>query len=267
MNIKKLFAGLAAASIATTMSLSSAAVLVTVDDHDPGLSSATSMWLVQLYNVGSPEENKPATDYGINYADVAKIVVDVKAIEPEYIDGGLGGAVIWSNNGGDITSGTALWDTYNWPGTWNYWGIVDDDLEISTQDSTAGVLATKIGDYTYELVADVYDANPLHNGDASSIGCMQTGIQYWGNDMSDYEVLSLKALDKSGTVLLEFDGAGKLIGGTGAASAPAPVAAGDVAAATDSSKGSPDTGIEDVAVVAGLAAVAAGAFVVAKKRK
>ena len=43
-------------------------------------------------------------------------------------------------------------------------------------------------------------------------------------------------------------------------------AAGDVAAATDSSKGSPDTGIADVAAVAGLAVVAAGALVVAKKR-
>ena len=48
--------------------------------------------------------------------------------------------------------------------------------------------------------------------------------------------------------------------------APAP-ATGDVAAVTDSAKGSPDTGIEDVAVVAGIALVAAGAVVVAKKRK
>ena len=44
-------------------------------------------------------------------------------------------------------------------------------------------------------------------------------------------------------------------------------AAGDVAGATDSSKGSPDTGIEDAAVVAGLAIVAAGAVLVTKKRK
>ena len=43
--------------------------------------------------------------------------------------------------------------------------------------------------------------------------------------------------------------------------------AGDVDAATDSSKGSPDTGVEDVAVVAGLAIVAAGAVLVSKKRK
>ena len=44
-------------------------------------------------------------------------------------------------------------------------------------------------------------------------------------------------------------------------------AAGDVAAATNSSKGSPDTGVADVAAVAGLAIVAGGAVLVAKKRK
>ncbi|MDE7233818.1 MAG: LPXTG cell wall anchor domain-containing protein [Ruminiclostridium sp.] len=44
-------------------------------------------------------------------------------------------------------------------------------------------------------------------------------------------------------------------------------AAGNVAAATDSSKGSPDTGVADVAAIAGLAIVAGGAVLVAKKRK
>ncbi len=42
---------------------------------------------------------------------------------------------------------------------------------------------------------------------------------------------------------------------------------GDVSAATNSSKGSPDTGVADVAAVAGLAVAAAGAVVLAKKRK
>ncbi len=51
-----------------------------------------------------------------------------------------------------------------------------------------------------------------------------------------------------------------------AAAAPAP-AAGDIQAAVTSTKGSPDTGIADAAAVAGLAVVAAGAVVVAKKRK
>lgn len=44
-------------------------------------------------------------------------------------------------------------------------------------------------------------------------------------------------------------------------------AAGDVTAATDSTKGSPDTGIADIAVVSGTAVLAAGALVLTKKRK
>ena len=48
--------------------------------------------------------------------------------------------------------------------------------------------------------------------------------------------------------------------------APAP-ATGDVDAATDSSKGSPDTGVADVAAVAGIGVLAAGAVIIAKKRK
>ena len=48
--------------------------------------------------------------------------------------------------------------------------------------------------------------------------------------------------------------------------AQAPVT-GDVAAAADSSKGSPDTGVADVAAVAGIAVVAAGALLVSRKRK
>ena len=58
-------------------------------------------------------------------------------------------------------------------------------------------------------------------------------------------------------------------GGAAAEEAPADdtASAGDVDASTDSSKGSPDTGVADVAAVAGIAVVAAGAFIVAKKRK
>lgn len=61
--------------------------------------------------------------------------------------------------------------------------------------------------------------------------------------------------------------------GLGAPAADAPAAdveapaAGDVDAATDSSKGSPDTGIEDVAVIGGLAIVAGAAIALTRKRK
>ena len=66
---------------------------------------------------------------------------------------------------------------------------------------------------------------------------------------------------------IEFTVSG--LGGGEATEAPAEEApaTGDVDADTDSTKGSPDTGIADVAAVAGLAVLAGGAFIVAKKRK
>ena len=59
----------------------------------------------------------------------------------------------------------------------------------------------------------------------------------------------------------------ELLGKDGSVIATTAASAGNVDAATDSTKGSPDTGVADVAVVAGLALVAGGAFIVAKKRK
>ena len=56
------------------------------------------------------------------------------------------------------------------------------------------------------------------------------------------------------------------VSGLDNAAAAAP-AAGDVDAATDSSKGSPDTGIADVAVVAGLAVLAGAGIAFTRKRK
>ena len=279
MKLRKTIAGIAATAItAAAVSVTASASLVVVEDGDPGLSSGTGNWMVQLFNVGNEAENKPATDYGIDYSEVAKVRVVIKAIDPDWMDGNPGGAIIWSNNGGDIVQGP-LWDKYNWPGTWSYWGVNDEALEFTAAEDQ-GIQANKIDDYTYELIADVYDANPLHNGDAKEIGCMQSGIQYWGSDMSDYEVIDYQALDVNGNILLEFDGKGKLLSAAASAApaaaeteaAPAEtaapvVSAGDTNQATASGKGSPNTGIADVAAIAGVALVAGGAVLVASKKR
>ena len=272
MKLTKSIAALAAAAVtATAVAASASASLVVVEGGDPGLSSGTGSWMVQLFNVGNAEENKPATDYGIDYASVAKLSIVIKATDSEWLDGGIGGSIIWSQNGGDIVQGP-LWDKYNWPSN-EYWGFTDEALEIDTLATDKPVQAYKIADYTYQLDLDVSGMNAMANGDAASIGCMQAGIQYWGSDMSDYEVQSFTVYDKAGTKLLEFDGKGVCTYTAGGAASAAPAdtaaapAAGNVDAATDSSKGSPDTGIADVAAVAGIAVLAGGAFIVAKKRK
>lgn len=57
------------------------------------------------------------------------------------------------------------------------------------------------------------------------------------------------------------------LGGGAADTAATTATAGDVDAATDSSKGSPDTGIADVAVVAGIALAAGAGIALTRKRK
>ena len=93
-------------------------------------------------------------------------------------------------------------------------------------------------------------------------------FQQWGTPMG---VKKFELLDKNGKVLDYTAGAAEEVEAEEAEEAPEVIApapaTGDVAAATDSTKGSPDTGIADVAAVAGIAVAAAGAFIVAKKRK
>ena len=70
------------------------------------------------------------------------------------------------------------------------------------------------------------------------------------------EVAAYTGAFPTSTLTVEFTVAG--LGGA---------AAGDVEASTDSSKGSPDTGIEDVAVIGGLAVLAGAAIAFTRKRK
>ena len=98
--------------------------------------------------------------------------------------------------------------------------------------------------------------------------------------MSDIEVIETELSDSNGNVLATFDALGNVTYGAGAAADETPVVdetPADTAATVDSEapatttttteKGSPDTGVEGIAAVAGVAVVAAGAVVLSKKRK
>ena len=84
-------------------------------------------------------------------------------------------------------------------------------------------------------------------------------INIWNADCTAYD-----GAFPAESIKVEFTVSGL---GAGAADATDAPAAGDVAASTDSSKGSPDTGIEDVAVIAGLGLLAGAGIVFTRKRK
>lgn len=267
MKIAKILSAAAASVVAATaLAASASATLTLADSPDAGLSSGTGMWLVQVYNVGNEAENKPATDYGFDLSAVSAIEITFSPADAEWFDNQCGGAVVFSCNGEDIANGTDLWTKYNWPGTWSFWGVNDPDLTDDEGNPYAaaadqGVQAEKVAENTYKLHADI--VNPFVADGVSKIGCMQVGLQEWGASMSDMTVVKCDVLDASGAVLVSFDGNGNatVAGGSNT------VVDTDAPAATGENKGSPDTGVEGVAAVAGLAVVAAGAVALSKKRK
>lgn len=247
-----------AAAVATTAALAAtaSAELVTVASPAAALTSGTGMWMVKLY---VPKEG---IDAGVDCTQMGSVVFTIKAAEPEWFEGQTGGAVV-------VSSGPSLSADHNWPQK-NFWGVEDGDLV--TVDAAAELKTVAQGDYTYTLTCPVDDNNcVLADAYASEDAYVQVAFSEWGSDMSAIEVVSLDVYDKSGALMVSFDGNGNAT--TAAAPAETPADTNDTAAPADNTtapaadKGSPDTGVEGVAAVAGLAVVAAGAVALSKKRK
>ena len=242
----------AAAAFASTAS----AELVTSASTANGLNAGTAMWLIKPY---CPAEG---VDLGLDLANTGSLVFTIKAAEPEWFEGQTGGAVVVSCGPASATPAD-----HNWVSK-NYWGVVDEALELDTHDGDSALQSVKVGDYTYELTCPVDDTNCVY-GECLTLedGYVQFALQEWGSDMSTIEVVSFEIKDKSGNTMAKFDGDGNLLTSAAASddaasddtTTTAPVVTGD--------KTSPDTGVEGIAAVAGLAAVAAGAVVISRKRK
>jgi hypothetical protein len=221
------------------------------------------MWMMKLY---VPSEG---IDYGVDVSEIGSVVFTIKADEPEYFEGQTGGAVVFSCGPTSVTP-----EDHNWAQS-NYWGVVDTDLDIDTHDEGSDLQTVKVGDYTYQLTCPMNDSNCLYSEIYDSEdGYAQIALSEWGSDMSVISVVSLEVLDTNGNSMIKFDGDGNVISGDTAAADDTTAAADDTAAdttatttTTTSDKGSPDTGVEGIAAVAGVAVVAAGAVVLSKKRK
>lgn len=264
MKFSKLLSAAAAIAAAGMMTVAASAELVVYDDASAGLSSGTGQWLVQVFNEGNEAENKPKTDYGIDLSKVAKLSATIKVLSEDEVfwDGAVGGALVLSINGGDIGTSGDLFDKYNWVGepSKEFWGVTDPELTLETFSADKPCTVTKVGDYTYKIDSPEYN-NPLANGDASTIGCMQVCLQEWGAAITRFDVVSVEVKDASDNVMITFDGKGNATMGSG--SSTTTPSAGD----NNSGANNVDTGVEGVAAVVGVAALAAGAVVLSRKRK
>ena len=285
MKFRKVIAGIAAAALAASaVTAVAGAELIEVEDVKDAnglllFDSAAASWMPVAYSNGERDASQKAViDYGVDWSKAAtiEVIFVVDDQNPDYSredwDGGFGGGIILSSQAAGNT-------THNWNAK-QFWGVVDEDLDIATVDENKDVILEKVGDYTYKAVCPVDEDNYVVD-DAQLV---QIAIQDWsGVTWWAMRVDSMTVKDASGNALIAWDAAGKCsLAPVGAAvdaapaeAAPAvevtatetPAAAADTTAAVTSTKGSPDTGVADVAAVAGLAVVAAGALVVAKKRK
>lgn len=229
MKIRKIVAAIAASAMAVSAMAvaSSAAVTSSIPFKDDGSGN----W--QLFVMG---DSKPAELGDLDFTKVAAMDITLSfnaATEEDW----AGGAVI------------AQSDSLGW-GTIGQW-------ENATGNG--------------KEFEGVVSGTPFHVEMPKSFSASDTYaaivIQNYGIDMN---IDAITLYDASGAELVALGGASAPSTEAPATEAPAAdsttAAAGDTTAPTPD-KNSPNTGVEGVAVVAGLAIIAAGAVVVAKKRK
>ena len=228
MKVKKLLAGIitSVVYVAMTSIVVGAACLFNAEEPQPELSSSSGMWLLKIYNDPNESDFANRVEYDIDYSAVTgvKFIVTVPeeniegvANNHQFWDGKTGGAVAFSISGGDIVQGTTAFDTYYWP-VKQYWGVTDEAFDFGSTDpnkdddpsNDMDISYEKVGDYTYQLIANGFE-NPLANGDAKTIGCMQVCLQEWGSTLSNLKILQCEVINESGETLLAFNGNGQLI--------------------------------------------------------
>ncbi len=281
MKITKILSAAAAAVVA----VSAVAVSASADFRpvtggaEYCLADGTGNYGICLFSDGANKDNVPAMSVDIDLSKVTHVAFTFDVIDDadnrDWWDGMGGGAIVVSAHSDKTSEDADLYNKYNWATAGNFWGVIDEDLGLETRDDTQGILAEKVGDYTYKIEADVI--NPVANGDIGNLSLYRIFMQAWSFTMSDIEVIETELSDANGNVLATFDALGNVTYGAGAAADETPAADDTTTATADADapvvvapsteKGSPDTGVEGIAAVAGVAVVAAGAVVLSKKRK
>lgn len=278
MKISKLLSVAAAAAVCAVSAVSASAALTTVDSTGI-FKSGTGSWMPVVYSDGTFDASeKDVYDCGFDCQQIASVEVIFTPAEPEWWEGEVGGAIVLSNKSADDS-------THNWNGK-EFWGVIDEDLELATLAEDKPCQAVKTGDLEYTVTMYVDDTNCV----VDDYSLVQIAFQEWSSGMTDLTVLGMNVKDADGNMLISYDANGNITYNVADAAdepveeTPADVeftateetpaddtadnTADDTAAdATTADKGSPDTGVEGVAAVAGVAVVAAGAVALSRKRK
>ncbi len=253
MKLRKILAAVMASAVAVSaMAVSASAADATGTDGEALIAFADGSWLSQYWANGSEFATTCDTviitgdgSYSVT-VNAKTTAIDEDTGEEVVTDGAtdIAFAALQVVNGEALFPGMVITiDSVEIDGnavTLNGTPYTSSDEGITTRVNLYNEWATTIPDDARTVDGLAADATPT---------AMDKAIGAWTTMTVNFTVTGAGAADAEE-----------------APEAEAP-AAGDVEASTDSSKGSPDTGVEDVAVVAGLAIVAAGAVLVSKKRK
>ena len=229
------------------------------NDGSYGLNSGNDAFSHVIVWGGNDPETFPELEDNFDY-DITGYLLDV-----DYTD---------ANITEDGTYTVAL-DGFDWSldgaTTFNLL-FLDTDIPLDTGAKVTSISSVIDGNVTMTVT------DPLQNPDEKEyVSILLENI--WNTDIAEYTggyptkslalqftIEGLGGGETDSTIDEIMKGYENLEEGMLGAAAPAP-AAGDPAAAVDSSKGSPDTGAEDVAVIAGLALAAGAGIVLSRKRK
>ncbi len=252
MKLNKLFASIAASAVAAaSLAAVSYAADATGNPGETAICFADSGWTSQFWLNGDEQVSTATTatitgdgTYTVSVNAATKIT-DEETGDEVVSEGanGLAFAAIEVVDGETLFPGMVITiDSVKVDG-------VEQALNGTPYTSSDEKITTRVNLYNEWVSAPPEDARTI---DGLAADATPSAL---GNDLGEWKTME---------VTFTVSGAAAAPAETETTAAPA---AGDVAAATDSSKGSPDTGIEDVALIAGLAVLAGGAALVASKRK
>lgn len=244
----------AAAALATTAS----AGMLSKTGTQPWVEVGGNNCMIHLVNT------ELGIDHGVDLSSINSVTFEFTVEDTDFFDGGVGGCVALSvHNTTLYPSGSDMYNKFNWNncGPSDWWGVTDEAAGIDTTATDKAVTTKALGDYTYSVTQDL-DLKTVLADFGAEPELIRVVFQEWGNAFGDTIVTKATFTDYSGNVVLSMDGDGNILSAAvtgGATDTNTDTPAGD--------KGSPDTGVESVAAVAGLAVVAAGAVVLSRKRK
>ena len=216
MKLRKFLAGAVAGlmAVGTMATAANALFYIPTEGLEDSTQVGTDMWLIQIFNDGTGDAAKPATDYGIDLETINSVQFTVKPhsggdFEYDPIampdDSAWGGGIVISCGGYvDPETGENVGQTG--PKNWcqvEWWGM----REMSEPTKALITVPTENENEWTITYANIPEEHKLVNGSTYA----QIALKDWGSSMIELEVSKLVLYDADNKPIIAFDGLGNVI--------------------------------------------------------